>query len=45
VSERGAESTAEKYDQETHASSFVVSGNKKPPCGGSWTDSYRYVAR
>src|SRR3977135_3655592 len=40
VAERGAEASAEKYDQETHTCSFLAPSNKKPPCGGSRTDSY-----
>src|SRR5712671_4608909 len=41
VAERGAEAAAEKYDQETHTCSFLAPSNKKPPCGGSRTDTYR----
>jgi hypothetical protein len=29
MAERRAETTAEKYDQETHACSFLAPGNKK----------------
>src|SRR5258708_36149019 len=35
MAERSAETAAEKYDQETHACSFLAPGNKKPPCGGA----------
>src|SRR3981081_2331131 len=41
VAERGAEAAAGKYDQENHTCSLLAPRNKKPPCGGSRTDSYR----
>jgi inorganic pyrophosphatase len=44
MAERSADAAAEKYDQETHAAP-PRSANKKPPCGGSRTDTYRSIAR
>jgi hypothetical protein len=44
MAERSADAAAEKYDQETHAAP-PRSANKKPPCGGSRSDTYRIIAR
>src|SRR5262249_43100883 len=35
VAQRGTNAATDEYDQETHVSSFVDGGNKKPPCGGT----------